>query len=171
MGLNNMANTYVALATNTLGTAASSVTFSSIPGTYTDLVLVSSVLTTVIGGVDIHMTFNSDTGSNYSRTYISGNGSSATSNRQSSVAYIRINQVSYPDNNSIATVGITNIQNYANSTTNKTVLTRSSNASDGVDAVVGLWRNTAAITTITLTGNGGNFAVGSTFSLYGILAA
>ena len=166
-----MPATYEKIEAKSLGSATSAVTFSTIPGTFTDLVLVSSVLTTVVGGIDIHLTFNSDTGSNYSRTYLAGNGSAATSNRQSSVAYIRINQVSYPDNNSIPTAGITSIQNYSNSTTYKTLIARSSNASDGVDAVVGLWRNTAAITSITVTGNGGNLAVGSTFTLYGIKAA
>jgi hypothetical protein len=61
--------------------------------------------------------------------------------------------------------------NYSNATTNKTVLSKASNASNNVDAIVALWRSTAAITSITILGNGQNYGIGSSFSLYGIKAA
>ena len=61
--------------------------------------------------------------------------------------------------------------NYSNATTYKTVITRASNANNGVDAVVGLWRNTAAITSINVFLGTGNLDTGSTFTLYGIKAA
>jgi hypothetical protein len=68
---------------------------------------------------------------------------------------------------------VTNIQNYSNATTYKTVLSRGGGANTGnlVIAYVGTWRSTAAITTIDLINDSGNFAAGSTFSLYGITAA
>jgi hypothetical protein len=61
--------------------------------------------------------------------------------------------------------------NYSNTTTNKTVLGRSSAASGFVEAAVGLWRNTSAITSITATTGGQSYQTGSTFTLYGIKAA
>jgi hypothetical protein len=69
--------------------------------------------------------------------------------------------------------GVANIQNYSNATTYKTVVSRGGAANTGmiVIAYVGLWRSTAAITTITLFSDTGNLATGSTFSLYGITAA
>ncbi len=61
-------------------------------------------------------------------------------------------------------------QNYSNTTTYKTVLSRCSNPTGGTLAVAGLWRSTAAITSITLTPTAGNWLSGSTFTLYGIKA-
>ena len=76
--------TYATIATTTLGTAAASVTFSSISGSYTDLVLVVSPISNSGTGVDNSIQFNSDTGSNYSLTGLYGNGSSGVSYRKSS---------------------------------------------------------------------------------------
>jgi hypothetical protein len=61
--------------------------------------------------------------------------------------------------------------NYANTTTYKTVLSRANNSAAGTEAIVGLWRSSAAITSMTVLSETGNIAIGSTFSLYGILAA
>ena len=66
---------------------------------------------------------------------------------------------------------IAQFMNYANTTTYKTVIGRANNAGYGADTSVGVWRNTAAISTITLTALTANFASGSTFTLYGIKAA
>jgi hypothetical protein len=167
-----MPNTYVALATQTLGTAASSVTFSSIPSGYTDLVLVSNV--TGIGNISagaISIRFNSDTATNYSATYLIGDGSSATSGRSSNdtrmiVASPTLNLGNNPF------VNIIQIQNYSNTTTFKTVLSRSNIAATQVAAIVGLYRSTSAITSITYESyNSQTMSIGSTFSLYGIANA
>lgn len=164
-------NTYEAIATNTLGSAAASVTFSSIPSTYTDLVLVYAPLAS--SNTTTHtMTINSDSSSNYSLTQLRGDGSSAASSRQSNQSSF----VMYPqdyDNTSIPSVIIVNIQNYTNTTTYKTLLWRAgmSAVGQGTSALVGLWRKTPeAVTSLTLTSSN-NFAIGSTFSLYGIAAA
>ena len=163
-------NTYVAIATQTLGSAAASVTFSSISGSYTDLVIVYSAKS-ASSTRDMCMTFNSDTATNYSATILSGNGSTATSIRSTSESFIYLD-TNAANNSTIFNAAIVNIQNYSNSTTYKTILCRSNNADLGVDATVGLWRSTAAITSINLTLGGGiNLATGSTFSLYGIAAA
>jgi hypothetical protein len=160
-----MPATYEAIATTTLGSAQSSVTFSSISGSYTDLVLVSNVKST--GAGDVFLQFNSDTGSNYSTTILYGTGSTAGSTREINATKILIDY--YAEIFTDWSDRIVQLQNYSNTTTYKTVLTRASNAGRGVDAIVGLWRNTSAITSITVSvTNSLSFAVGSTFTLYGI---
>jgi hypothetical protein len=170
------ANTYVSIATQTVsGTSTATITFSSIAATYTDLVLV------VVGGTssqgdNIFLRFNSDSGTNYSYTELRGNGSAASSARATNqtAAYL---QSAIGGGATLGQNYIANIMNYSNTTTNKTVISRANQADSstsypGVGAYVNLWRNTAAITTVLLgrTG-GGNLLDGSTFSLYGILAA
>ena len=161
-----MPQTYTPLATNTLSSAAASVTFSSISSAYTDLVLVLNA-SQATAGFSTLMRYNSDTGSNYSGTAIAGSGSAATSSRTTSSTNIYLGYQQYT---TIFTT-IVQIQNYSNTTTNKTCLTRKNQADSYVEAMVGLWRNTAAITSITLLPESGNFASGSTFTLYGILKA
>jgi hypothetical protein len=159
-----MPSTYTPIATQTLGTATNSVTFSSISGTYTDLVLVFNG--TVSANQYVALRLNSDTGSNYSWTRMDGDGSAAYSSRGTSTTFGRLG-IGNPTNR---TLTISHFMNYSNATTNKTVLSRSN--TDFVGALVNLWRNTAAITSITvLTTTADTFAVGSTFTLYGIKAA
>ena len=160
--------TYTPIATTTLGSAQASYTFSSIPSTYTDLILVlnaSSVAT-----ADIMVQLNSDTGSNYSRTKLTGNGTAASSSRTANADRLYLNTTS----NTTTTAGeynsITSFNNYSNTTTYKTTLTRANAASLGTDALVQLWRSTAAISTIYVYSTG-TFSAGSTFTLYGIASA
>ena len=156
--------TYTLINSTTLTTAAASVTFSSIPGTYTDLVLVVSG--TVSTANNPSLQFNSDAGSNYSWTYLSGNGSSAASGRSSNTTSILTGGFG---TGTIANA-IYQIQDYSNTTTNKTVINRHNRSDDSVTSWVGLWRNTAAITSLVLGAGGGNWNSGSTFKLYGIEA-
>jgi hypothetical protein len=164
------ANTYTQIASTTLGSAASSVTFSSIPSTYTDLVLVMNYFSTASEWPMIQ--FNSDTATNYSFTEMYGNGTSANSARQSSVSGIWVGYGAYsPAGSTNPGTIIINIQNYANATTYKTTLSRS-NSTNGVEATVGLWRSTSAINTIVLKHQTATtYIAGSTFTLYGISAA
>lgn len=160
-----MPSTYTPIATTTVGTATPSVTFSSVPGTYTDLVVV--VNGTTAASVGLALRFNGDTGSNYSNTYLGGTGSAAISGRATSTTIGRFGNI-----NTSNTTGVANIQNYSNATTYKTTLGRSS-STDYAITYVNLWRSTAAITSVTVISDdlGTNFAVGTTFSLYGIKAA
>jgi hypothetical protein len=155
-----------ALIDSTTGTGSSnSITFSSIPSTYTDLILVVNGSTTTSTG-NPRLRFNGDTGSNYSDTNLYGTGSY----RNTSQTSIQLIATVY-FNTSLDTNLIIHIMDYANTTTNKTTLNRANKAGDGVDAVVGLWRNTAAINSITLfTASGNNISSASTFKLYGIQA-
>ena len=161
--------TYTPIATYTVSSAVGSYTFSSIPSTYTDLVLVTNVKSTTTN--NMIMRFNSDSAANYSRTVLSGDGSSAVSARNTGFTEIYTDYNGYFDGLDFDQVKIINVMNYANSTTYKTCLIRSGRAQSGTDAIVGLWRSTSAITSIYLGGSGNNFVTGSTFTLYGIKAA
>jgi hypothetical protein len=165
-----MPATYDKIAAYTVPTAQSSYTFTSVPSTYTDLVAI------INGGVTsgqpaVWMRFNSDSGSNYSFTRLTGNGTSALSSRESNQT--QANVASYAGmNTTLNTNIIVQIMNYANTTTNKTIISRANLATDGLEAGVNLWRSTAAITNIQfLNSSGTNFAVGTTFTLYGIKSA
>jgi hypothetical protein len=162
-----MAKTYEPIATYTVPSSQASYTFSSIPATYTDLIMV------INGGLSaldqLNLQFNSDTTTNYSWTYIRGDGTSATSSRGTTATEIVIGNIT----TGTESINITQIQNYANTTTYKTILNRSNYASGRVQASVGLWRKTPeAINAIKVYPNGANtFNTGTTFTLYGIKAA
>jgi len=159
-----MTATYDCIATTTLGSAQANVEFTSITGIYTDLVLIA-VAQIGSNGDYLGVQFNSDTGSNYSRTRLSGNGTTASS--EGDTSQVRINFYAQPTSN--FAVNILNIMNYSNTTTFKTVLTRTDQAALSTNAYAGLYRSTSAITSIKLIGPS-NFSTGSTFTLYGIKA-
>jgi hypothetical protein len=168
-----MSATYTPIASITVGTASAIVTFSSIPQTYTDLVIIGSLGSTVDSS-NLLIRFNSDTATNYSNTTMLGNGTTTTSNRYSNQSAIyQIERMEIADTASTYSVSTININNYSNTTTYKSTLSRSNTPNGnvpGVDLVMGMWRSTAAITSIALSTNIGSFSVGSTFNLYGILA-
>ena len=170
-----MASTYTPIATTTLGSNQATVTFNSFSG-YTDLVLVANIKHSFGTTGDVFVDgiqFNSDTGTNYSYTRLYGNGTSAGSDRNSNVTGISYDATRSSE--SYFATNIIQIQNYSNSTTYKTVLVRGNSASGtsvGTEATVGLWRNTAAITSITINATGAyTIQSGSTFTLYGIKSA
>jgi hypothetical protein len=158
-------NTYVALDSRTLSTAVPSVTFTSISQAYTDLVIV--VNATVASGLcNVTMNFG-DTSTLYSRTNLIGNGSTAVSNRQTGEALTYICTVGTTS----VSAGTAQIMNYSNTTVNKTYFLKDVYSASAVIQRAGLWRNTNAISTVVIGNDGGvNFAIGSTFTLYGIAA-
>lgn len=165
-----MASTYEPIATTTLGANATTITFNSISSAYTDLRLVLVALTNNDGKI----TFNSDTATNYSQTYIYGEGSAANSGRFTNQAFL------YTDPGyGFFTAGVpvlytVDIFSYAGSTYKTTLQTNNDdrNGSGAVERSVGLWRNTAAITRIDITSAATNgWLTGTTATLYGIKAA
>jgi hypothetical protein len=165
-----MPATYEPIATTTLGSAASSITFSTIPATYTDLRLVLKATST--GNCDVLMRFNSDSSSNYSLTILSGNGTTASSYRDSNQTSMNFEYASTALSTT-PTLYQSDIFSYAGSTY-KTTLFRESgdlNGSGNLQNTVFLWRSTSAITTINLLTSANNFATGTTATLYGIKAA
>lgn len=159
-----MPSTYTPIATTTLGSAASFVTFSSIASTYTDLkVVINGAVTT--GGPNIYLQYNGDTATNYSQTILYGDGSSAGTFRNTN----NNKQVIGDANTTIGTT-IADVMNYSNTTTYKTNLARNS-MSAYVEAWVGLWRSTSAINSILIGVTSSTFIAGSTFTLYGVKSA
>lgn len=160
-----MPKTYEPIATTTLNTTASSVVFSTINQNYTDLIIVLEAKTSAL--VDTCMRFNADTGTNYSHTRLIGNGSAASSDRNSNISRILMGD----SDTGASILNIIQIQNYSNTTTNKTAIIRSNKADRILFAIAALWRNTAAITSVTLFPDSGTWSSGSTFTLYGIKSA
>lgn len=163
------ASTYTPIATYIVsGTSTSTYTFSSIPSTYTDLILVINYSLNAGGtGGAVHLQFNGDTASNYSNTFMYGSGSSAVSSRATAQTYV---DAGYMSSNAVSANSISHIMNYSNATTYKTVLSRANNTSGEITAYVNLWRSTAAINSITVSAVT-NYSSGTTFTLYGIKAA
>lgn len=165
-----MPSTYTPLATTTLGSGASSITFSSISGSYTDLVVICSVLPSTANTFNLRVGNGSiDTGTNYSFTRIFA-GPSPASDRGSNTANPWGNWgVSAQANTPLSF--ITHIQNYSNTTTNKTYITRVDDAyTSYTGAIVTLWRSTSAINTVSLVSNA-NMNAGTSVTLYGIASA
>lgn len=158
--------TYEPIATSTF-TAASTVDFTSIPGTYTDL----RIVFTAIGSTTNYerIRFNGDTGFNYSRTLLAGDGSATYSTRTTGDDYIRV----YYDalSTTLPSVYIHDIFSYAGST-NKTMLSTVASDKNGSGTVVrcvNLWRSTSAITSISIYPSTGTIT--GTATLYGIKSA
>jgi len=166
-------STYTPIATTTLGSAGT-ITFSSIPSTYTDLVIVLNGNGSRVAGTDdTGLRLNSDSGSNYSETLLQGNGTTASSSRASGVNVMFQNtNFRIGGTTGARSTIIYQFMNYANTTTYKTVIARSNVSDFNVTATVGLWRSTAAINTIYLYNyTSANFTAGTTATLYGIASA
>jgi|688.fasta_scaffold550385_2 hypothetical protein len=153
--------TYSLIESQTLGSAQASVIFSSIPATFTDLILITKTPTI---SSNYNLRFNGDTATNYSYTGLYGDGTSASSGRSTNNTVIGLTYTS-----SGAPMGRLQIQDYASTNVYKSVLLRQDDSSTATMAIVGLWRSTAAINSITIV-SGGTIPTGSTFKLYGIQA-
>ena len=176
-----MATTMRLIGKQTLGSAAASISFTSIPGTYTDLVVVASLRNTATNA-GFALRFNSDTGANYTYRVLYGTGATASSFTQAVAAGYSTYLFGYIQG-SEATANVFGpthvyIPNYAGAT-NKSVSIESTGENNGsasyISATAGLWSNTAAITTVTLLpdpgGSASNFATDSSAFLFGITKA
>lgn len=148
---------YTALANVTLGSTASTVTFSSISGSYRDLMLVFNANTAEQSTGKIN--FNGDTtNTNYNAIWMYGDGSSPYSGSSSNPYFFR-----YAGNS----VSVLNIMDYSATDKHTSVLSRSSDENN-VWATTIRWANTAAITSFVISNYGSAFPVGSSFALYGV---
>jgi hypothetical protein len=160
-----MPKTYEPIASTLLASPALSVTLSSIPSTYTDLVLVVGLFEPTNWGSAV-LVLNSDTATNYSSTRVGGDGSTAFSARQTNVSNI------YPGQISNGTIFIFNINNYSNTNVFKTIISRGNGTGQVLVASASLWRSTSAINSIAFSNGGGvNLPTGTRVTLYGIKAA
>jgi len=163
--------TYSLIASYTIPSSVSSYTFSSIPATFTDLLLVFNGTQATGGGNTLYVRCNGDTATNYSCTVLYGTGSVSGSTRGNNLAdglqlaaYIGGLSSTNP------AVAYINIMDYANTATYKSSISRSSLASSDTQAAVSLWRSTAAINSLTVRMDSNSIATGTTFKLYGIQA-
>jgi hypothetical protein len=157
--------TYEPIQTYTLGSAATDITFNSIPSSYTDLRLVLVGTHSTASGVALQ--FNSDTANNYSRTFLFGNGSVVGSGRNTSTTYIVCGNVG----SSIPSLNEIDIFSYAGSTFKTALISGSDdrNGSGTTVKVVGLWRSTSAINSVKIMQpDSFNLNAGTTATLYGI---
>ena len=168
-----MANTYTLISSNVLTSSAASVTFSSIPATYTDLVLRISARNDAANYVSSAVIkVNAITGT-YSFTTIVGTGSAASSSRDSGSYqgfYLSAVNGNTATSNSFSSHEVY-LPNYAGSA-NKVASLNNANETNATAAYLtanaGLLGNTAAISSLTITTNSTNFLSGSSFYLYGI---
>lgn len=164
----------IASATGT-GTSSANIVFSSIPATYTHL-QIRAINRDTLGGTGtslFYVRFNGDTGSNYVRHRLWGNGTSASSSGAVSQSFIEIFGSSFYSGSTNVGASIIDVLDYASTTKNKTTRNFSGNDNNGsgfVNISSGLWLNTAAITSITLVPEQG-FGTATQFALYGIKAA
>lgn len=159
--------TYTPIQTQIGDGSASTITFSSIPSTYTDLILVANVFTTANANQVLRVNGDSTSGL-YSTTYLTGNGTVASSGRYTAGNAFVI-QTNIYATTTIPAFHIIQFNDYANTNKFKTVATRAGKVDQATEAFVGLWRNTNAITSISISG--GTFTTNAEFTLYGIKAA
>lgn len=160
--------TYTLINAQTANGSVSTINFTSISQTYTDLIL---KINSSQSGNFVYMRVGNgsiDSGTNYSEIYELSNGSSVSASGDNNSSLMPTVYVNSGSNYSVATA---NFMNYSNTTTFKTVLNKNGVTSAGVLGIVNLWRSTSAINTISVFTGGGNYSSGSTFALYGIAAA
>lgn len=175
-----MAQTYQSITQTTLGSNTASVTFSSIPSTYTHLELLVQARSTHTQPADfVLVRYNGDTtAGNYAYASLWVNGTTIGNNNTSSSSFTGFSAIS-GDGNTSNIFGISRfiIPEYKNTSVQKTGFA-SGNSASGSNTFAGItlnglfWNSTAAISSITLSLNSGtNFITGSTFSLYGFTKA
>lgn len=154
-------STYTPLANITLGSSASSVTFSNIPNTYRDLVLVANGAGASGGSMFIRV--NADTGTNYPTVNMRGTDVNTAVSTTYTTGYIFSGGLS--TRRFISTL---QFQDYGVTDKHKSILSRTGVDGWQVEASAIRWSNTNAITSIIFTIDSGSYASGSTFALYGI---
>jgi hypothetical protein len=158
--------TYTPLANITLGSAASSIVFGSVPNSYRDLVIVfqGAGSTTLQGRIRL----NGDSGSNYRYLRISGNGSTTSTVRIDILESSGfISAIAQATTTGALQMNI-NIMDYSATNKHTTIISRADQAANGTEAFANRWANTAAVTSVTILTSTGNWAAGTTAALYGI---
>ena len=152
------------------------ITFSSIPSTFTHL-QIRCIARVTVGGGSLNLRINGDTGTNYTRHRLIGDGTAASSVGDTSQTQIPVlGNAGLPSASDTYGVAIYDILDYTNTnkyTTVRVLAGQDSNGSGGVDYTSGLWLNTAVISSLTFkTANSGEpFTTATRFALYGIRSA
>lgn len=165
--------TYDALASTTLGSTSSIVLFSNIPQNYTDLVIVANLkMDLAVATEDLDIVFNSNTTASYSYTRMYGTAAAASGSvRGTSGTAMRIARCTGTSATSaLYSQNILQINSYTNTLAYKTIFSRATD-SDTDNTYIGLWQSTSPITSFYFSRSSGNFAAGSSVSVYGIRRA
>lgn len=172
-GVPPVTNSYESIQTYVVGSGGtSSISFTSIPSTFKHL-QVRGIIRPATNNADMKLTFNSDSGSNYSRHRLIGNGSSIDATGAASSTYIGIFDANGLQTGTASVFGafVIDVLDYANTSKNKTVRVLSGNDNNGSGQVglsSGAWLSTTATNSLTFVMNTGNIAEFSSFALYGI---
>lgn len=169
-----MPATYEPIETKILGSNTATVTFSSIPSTYNDLVLVFQAASSNQNGNAIRLRLNGSSAAEYSATFIDGTGTSIVSAQTGVISQLDLGWRTGVDSSTWNNVYVINFLDYKTSARFKTILWTCGGYSTAVDMASGLWRNTAPITSISFNIGqpaSADFLAGCIFTLYGIKAA
>jgi len=161
-----MALTYEAIGTTTVSTAVTSVSFTSIPATYDDLVLISNASYTS-GSGDLNIRFNSDSGASQYAYVRQINGSPISISVSTGSSSLVVSD------NTVNSIQICDVFEYKNTGVFKTFLHKGGNVTNQIGGTVGVWKSNTAITTVTFHPefSGTTWSTGSTFTIYGIKKA
>jgi len=173
---------YESIATATGTGSSGTITFSSIPSTYTSLqirIMSKSTRTASTGTNDAFLRLNNDTGSNYAYHDLYGDGTSAGASGAATQTAIRIQRIAVSSGTGLSNmmgVAIVDLHDYASTTKNKTVRNISGADLNGVTSgsmwlSSGLWQSTTAVNRLDLYFSGENFTTTTVVSLYGIKGA
>jgi NAD(P)H-dependent flavin oxidoreductase YrpB (nitropropane dioxygenase family) len=158
---------YQSIQTVSATGSSAAISFTSIPSTYTHLQIRG--IAAGVNNTFADITFNSDTGTNYAQHDIYGDGASAGA--EASATRANIPATALPNTANIFNGLVVDILDYANTNKYKTARIlqgRDTNGGGVIYFMSGLWQNTNAISTITITSRSGNIANYSSFALYGI---
>jgi len=157
---------YIALATTTLGSATTGVTFSSIPTSVNGVALRDLIVIvngTGTGTMTFGVQFNGDTANNYSYVEMTGEGSGSGSSSAGSLSQALVGRMT-----TSTSVAIGQIMDYSATDKHKTVLGRGGASNELVRASASRWANTAAINQVRVVPLSNSFATGTVLSLYGV---
>lgn len=165
----------VPIAYVNLSSPGINITFSNIPQTYQDLMLVAFARNTqalAINGMNLYINTTSQSPNYWSQTTLAGNGSLAASTRGTTVYGATLDMPGSISTSGVYGSAVYHILNYTNTTTYKTVLGRNANDQNGAGSVqiaAALFAQTGAVTTLQIgSGYGANYSAGTTFALYGV---
>jgi hypothetical protein len=162
-------NSYESIATANGTGSSGTVTFSSIPSTYQHL-QIRAIVKNSSSASYANMRFNSDSATNYNNHYLDGSGASVTAGANVSDDKLYFGYTTISTDTNTFGVMVVDILDYANTNKNKTIRSlngRDTNGSGYIELASGAWRNTNAVTDISIF-MANNFTTGSTFALYGI---
>ena len=166
---------YESIASATGTGSSGTITFSSIPSTYTSLQIRYNAISTGAGGQIMRIQFNSDTGTNYTRHALYGLGATVSAFGLANTSFITPGDVANGISTVYPTTGITDIQDYASTTRYKTVRDLAGRDVNAVGGAIclnsGVWMSTSAITSISFYILTDSFTTSTTVSLYGIKGA